>query len=485
MKRCIWFFPVLLWFCFSINAQHLQPGFSKQEYINLMKVSSQLGDSAYAAATPVPAGYKMVYQSPVVGLDNKWQLWTTPDAIPVISIRGTTANEISWLANFYAAMIPAKGELQLSNSEKFHYELSDNPRAAVHVGWMISTAFLVKDILPEIDSCYKKGMKEMLIIGHSQGGAIAFLLTAYLHHLQKQSLLPPDIRFKTYCSAAPKPGNIYFAYEYEAMTQGGWAYNVVNSADWVPQTPLSVQTLDDFNTINPFVFAKSFIKKQSFFKRLALNYGYGRLTTPADKTAKNYEKFLGKYVARLVAKHLKGFKEPAYFASSYYERTGNTITLLADADYYKLYPQEKEKIFVNHFHQPYLYLANKLSLNGAGAIEMNTTSGINGTWALAYISGQTIAFESLYPDKKPFVTIDDATKKVSGTTSCNSFNGQVFIAGNTIHFSDAIAMTKMFCPGGGEHAFFEVLKKISRYAINDSTLTLLSDDIALMRFTRK
>jgi hypothetical protein len=22
----------------------------------------------------------------------------------------------------------------------------------------------------------------------------------------------------------------------EAMTQGGWAYNVVNSADWVPET---------------------------------------------------------------------------------------------------------------------------------------------------------------------------------------------------------------------------------------------------------
>jgi hypothetical protein len=51
--------------------------------------------------------------------------------------------------------------------------------------------------------------------------AISYLLTAYLYHLQKSGRLQADIRFKTYASAGPKPGNLYFAYQYEAMTKGG------------------------------------------------------------------------------------------------------------------------------------------------------------------------------------------------------------------------------------------------------------------------
>ncbi|HPN72156.1 MAG TPA: hypothetical protein PLZ32_21680, partial [Saprospiraceae bacterium] len=77
--------------------------------------------------------------------------------------------------------------------------------------------------MPKIDSLYKTGTKEFLIMGHSQGGAIAYLMTSYLYNLQQLGQLPIDIKFKTYCSAAPKPGNLYYAYEYEAMTQGGWA----------------------------------------------------------------------------------------------------------------------------------------------------------------------------------------------------------------------------------------------------------------------
>src|SRR5690606_17113241 len=127
--------------------------------------------------------------------------------------RGSTLNQASWLANFYAAMVPAKGELQLSKDEVFSYELASSPLAAVHVGCLVATGFLAGDIQGQIDSCYSEGMKEFLIVGHSQGGAIAYLLTAHLLNLQKQQKLPHDIRFKTYCSAAPKPGNLYFGYE--------------------------------------------------------------------------------------------------------------------------------------------------------------------------------------------------------------------------------------------------------------------------------
>ena len=357
------FFLLMLIFVLSavvLNAQPLQPGFNKAEYIELLKVSAQFGDSTYTAKLPRPTSFHFVYRSPIVGLENCWDLYVNNNTEAIISIRGTTASSVSWLANFYAAMVPAKGELQLSDTEKFSYELASNPRAAVHVGWLVSTAFLSKDILPKIDSCYKAGIKNIIISGHSQGGGIAYLLTAYLYSLQRSHQLPADIRFKTYCSAGPKPGNLYFAYEYEAITQNGWAYNVVNEADWVPEVPISIQTVTDFNTTNPFVSAKSMIKKQKFPKNIALRYAYNRLDKPSRKAQKNYQKYLGKMTSGMVKKVLPGYAPPEYFNSNNYVRTGNYIVLPTDADYYKLFPDSKKQIFIHHLHAPYLYLAEKL-----------------------------------------------------------------------------------------------------------------------------
>ena len=70
------------------NAQQLKPGFDKGEYINLMKVSAQVGDSAYIAATPAPQGFRQLYRSPALGLDNLWDLWMTTEQVPVISTYG-------------------------------------------------------------------------------------------------------------------------------------------------------------------------------------------------------------------------------------------------------------------------------------------------------------------------------------------------------------------------------------------------------------
>ncbi|QDK82344.1 lipase family protein [Spirosoma sp. KCTC 42546] len=344
----------------ALFSQPLKPGFDKAEYIELLKVSAQFGDSTYVSAFPVPQRYKLAYRSPVVGLDNRWDLWTDKQSGAVLSIRGTTANSVSWLGNFYAAMVPAKGELQLNATEKFPYELASDPKAAVHVGWLVSMAYLSKDILPKLDSCYKAGIKDILIMGHSQGGAIAFLLTSYLKSLQKQTKLPADIRFKTYCSAGPKPGNLYYAYAYEADTQIGWAYNVVNSADWVPEVPFSIQTVNDVNTTNPFSGAPAMIKKQKLPQRIVLKYVYNQLSKPALKAQKNYQKYLGKFASKSVVKNLNSYVPSSYYNSSDYVRTGPTIVLLADSTYFQNYPESKEKIFTHHFHPPYLYLAEKL-----------------------------------------------------------------------------------------------------------------------------
>ncbi|MBC6491944.1 lipase family protein [Flavihumibacter stibioxidans] len=357
------FFPIVFLSVIAMNclAQPLSAGFDKAEYLELLKISARsTANKNYYDTLPEPQQYLMVYQSAVVGLDNMWDLWTNHRGRTVISIRGTTQNGESWLANLYAAMVPAKGSIRITNEYKFNYELAKDPKAAVHVGWLISTAFLVNDMLPKIDSSYRSGTKDFLVMGHSQGGAIAYLLTAHLYELQRKKVLPADMRFKTYCSAGPKPGNLYFAYEYEAMTMGGWAFNVVNSADWVPEVPMSIQTLHDFNSTNPFIQAKSQIKKQKFPRNLALKHVYNRLSKPVFRAQRNYRKYLGTMTSGIVQKYIPEFIPPAYYKSNHYVRTGTTIVLAADEEYYRRYPEGGSRIFIHHAHTPYMYLTQKL-----------------------------------------------------------------------------------------------------------------------------
>ncbi|PVD52874.1 hypothetical protein DC498_08100 [Terrimonas sp.] len=360
MKRII--FIITVFSPVALFAQTLKPGFDKLEYQQLMYISAHTtADSAYYNQFPAPVGYQLAYQSQPSGLDNLWELWLAGDTTTaVISIRGTTEKSESWLANFYAAMVPAKGEITLNKQDVFKYELAVNPKAAVHVGWLLSMAYLEKEIIPKIRELHQAGVRNYIILGHSQGGAIACLLTAHLNSLQKNNILPAALRLKTYCSASPKPGNLYFAYEYEAMTQGGWSFNVVNAADWVPELPVSIQTLDDFNNVNPFLNAEAIIKKQKFPGNLVLKHIYKQLDGSTKKAQRKYEKYLGELTSQIIKKNLPGYEPPEYYSSTNYVRVGVTIVLLPDEAYFKDYPDDKSKIFPHHFHAPYLALISRL-----------------------------------------------------------------------------------------------------------------------------
>lgn len=111
---------------------------------------------------------------------------------------------------------------------------------------------------------------------------------------------------------------------------------------------------------------------------------------------------------------------------------------------------------------------------------------LNGTWELNYISGARIAFDGLFPGKKPTLIFNLPDREASGNGGCNSYSSAVKINGNKISFGDAIA-TMMACEGNGEQAYFKALKTVTSYSVSsdNSTLTLIMGDIAVMRFTKK
>ena len=71
-----------------------------------------------------------------------------------------------------------------------------------------------------------------------------------------------------------------------------------------------------------------------------------------------------------------------------------------------------------------------------------------------------------------------------GNASCNGFSAKYTMNGNNISFADALK-TMMFCEGGGEETFLNMLKKVNRYSLNENALTFLIGDVAVMRFTKK
>ncbi|GAC1449217.1 MAG: hypothetical protein NVSMB7_11180 [Chitinophagaceae bacterium] len=353
---------IILTFLYNIStAQSLQPGFNGREYTDMLAINFQRYDSAAInPKIPVPSGYMVAYRSPELGLKNRWNMWYRNDnKVAVISLRGTVAGLPSWLENYYAAMVPATGSLQINDSTVFHYQLAADSSAHVHVGWVTGLAYLAPTIMEQIKLAYQKGIHEFIIIGHSQGGALATLTRSYLFYLTEKGGLPKDMVFKTYCSAAPKTGNLPYAYDFDFITRNGWAFTVVNAADWVPETLFSVQTLTDFNPVNPFKNVDELLKKQHFFARWYIKHKFNRLKKGLRTAQKRFEKNLGGTVYTYVKKVLPQLKEPEYVHDNNYQRAGIPIVLQPDADYYKAFPNKTTNVFQHHLFAAYYLLAKE------------------------------------------------------------------------------------------------------------------------------
>lgn len=362
MKHLLLLFTLL--FFLPASSQYLKPGFDKNEYTQLLHAYARWADSSFYNKIPESNIYKKKerkYRSEETGFMNSWELYETPTQA-VISIRGSTSEQVSWMANFYAAMIPAVGQMKINDSTTVDYHFADHPQAAVHVGWAVAACYLIPDILEKVKDRYSKKRNDFIIFGHSQGAGIAYFVTAQLKYYQRTGALPKDIRFKTYCSAAPKPGNLYFAYDYEASTQFGWSISVVNMADWVPEVPISIQTIKDFNTTNPFKLARKMIKEAPFPNNIVMSYLHKQLTKHNKKALRKYQLFLGTIASRLVAKKLTdGFVAPKnFYESTNYVRCGNFVVLKPDAKYYEKFPDNDATLFVHHGLLPYSYLTEKL-----------------------------------------------------------------------------------------------------------------------------
>lgn len=299
--------------------------------------------------------YRFSYRSPSIGLDNLWDLWIRSDSAVVLMLRGTTKDPKSLLADFYCAMIPAKGSIRLSEKEAFDYKIAEHEQAAVHAGFLAGFAYIANDARPKIDSLYKAGYRNYIVAGHSQGGALVYYASAWLYYLEKDALYP-GIKVKAYATASPKTGNMYFVYDYDHIMRSEWAFSVTNSKDPVPEMPFTTQQLiPDMNQPNPLIAAKQGLKKQPLFKRMFLTSAYNKMDKKAVKSSKAYQKYLGKFVGKFVSDMVPGIQLPAPVNTTYFLRPGVPISFVPEETYFE-YFKERNNDYYHHGIEPYRFL---------------------------------------------------------------------------------------------------------------------------------
>lgn len=183
----------------------------------------------------IPVDFKRVFASLSMGMDNQFQVYED-EKLGVIVIRGSTANPTSWMANIYASMIPAKGEIYIGGTPR-PYQFANDPKATVHSGYALATVIMANEVIQQIHALNRKEIFDIYITGHSQGGSLSQMLRAYLENLPEGTIDSRN-RFKTYAFAPPMIGDAAFASEYDRrFSQSGTSYTIVNPADPVPLFP--------------------------------------------------------------------------------------------------------------------------------------------------------------------------------------------------------------------------------------------------------
>lgn len=296
------------------------PGFEKKEILDMIKICNSFTflDLYNTDATILPKGYKKIYTSGIFGMDNKFQLYQK-DNLVVINLRGSTNKKVSWLANIYSAMIPATGTINISG-EDFNYCFAQDTNAAVHSGYALAIAYLHKDLLYHISNLNRNGIYHFIITGHSQGGALANILRAYLENLS-DSLLAAENVFKTIAFAAPMVGNKAFALEYNTRyAEDNTSFTIVNPADPIPKFPTSY---NDSHYLSDNLEALISHEEPFDFKRMATD----GLFMLFEKEITQSVKKLSYSASAQISKELGPVKMPEYIDEFNYQMLQNRIEI--------------------------------------------------------------------------------------------------------------------------------------------------------------
>jgi len=324
-----------------------KPGFDWLEYEKMLQISIQAFQPQENEEVLNALEYDWIFSSnegPMANLFKVYRAKNQKNA--VFSFRGTTDGAGSWMQNMYAAMIPATGSIELEKGKQMYYQFAENEDAALHAGWTMGFISLLPEIREQLDILIQDNIKDIYITGHSQGGALAHIMTAWLHYQEEYS----NFSVKTYASASPKPGNYYFSTDYYDKTQNGYSFNVSNVMDWVPQSFLTTQNIEDIVKPNFFTYFKEQAEKEKFIKRIVNKFLYAKMNKVGAKAVKKYKKYSGEYMYKRMKEFFPHFVAPDFVFSFDYHDCGPQIKMTPPEEYFIEFKNASNEEFMYHHH---------------------------------------------------------------------------------------------------------------------------------------
>jgi hypothetical protein len=320
MMRCLLF--GLLFLSTSTSFAQLREGFDPDEVKALISMcNSYTFQNLYGSdAAIAPKNYKKVFTSPVIGMDNKFQVYTKGD-LGVINFRGSTSQITSWVENMYSAMIPAKGVILL-DKEEHAYCFAKDTSAGVHAGYALTAVLLSPTILDQIKKLNQQGIYNILITGHSQGGALANITRAYLENLPAGTLSSKNV-YKTYAFANPMCGNKSFSDEYHVRyCENNMSYSIINPADLVPSMPMHYQEKGKILSVDRL---KSWVlgKETLDIRKL----GVELVIKTFEKSLKSYVNSSNRLIEKVISMSYGSVDMPDYIRDINYFQVGNIRNL--------------------------------------------------------------------------------------------------------------------------------------------------------------
>jgi hypothetical protein len=174
-----------------------------------------------------------------------------------IAVRGTVFSDSPNVLED-AIFQPVIAKAFLSNSVDF----ADSNIASLHSGFAHASFTLLLDarygVLRVLEDKASANKKQLYIVGHSQGAAMATIVHAFLHYAIRHDdttdkpifgLKGHRYTLKSYGFAQPKPGNYAFNADFSRITQRSDSAIVINNdIDPVPKVPFTLQSSGDLDT---------------------------------------------------------------------------------------------------------------------------------------------------------------------------------------------------------------------------------------------
>jgi hypothetical protein len=187
----------------------------------------------------------------------------------------------------------------------------------VHSGYALAVVVLSPLLLEQIGKLNHKGIFNIIITGHSQGGALANLSRAYLENLPKGTISSDNI-FKTYAFANPMCGNKAFAEEYQVRyCINNMSYSIINPADLVPKMPMNYQ--EEGNLINAQLVQNWIQGKEAFdIRKIGMDF----VLRKAKPLVTYHIQSSNRLIEMFVSKSYTSVTMPAYTEDINYFQTG-------------------------------------------------------------------------------------------------------------------------------------------------------------------